>query len=125
MPINGIVAMCNDNGIGINNSLPWRLPQDLKYFQGLTTGRGKNAIVMGKNTWQSTGFLKNRDHFILSTTLKLDCNRGKNRVKTFTCIDELLTYISSPLSHDYDNIWIIGGSQIYKKKSALCPDLKN
>ena len=114
MPINGIVAMCNDNGIGINNSLPWRLPQDLKYFQGLTTGRGKNAIVMGKNTWQSTGFLKNRDHFILSTTLKLDCNRGKNRVKTFTCIDELLTYISSPLSHDYDNIWIIGGSQIYK-----------
>jgi dihydrofolate reductase len=114
MPINGIVAMCNDNGIGINNKLPWRLTQDLKYFQSCTTGRGNNAIVMGKNTWNSVGFLKNRDHFILSTTLKIDCNQGNNRVKTFTGIDELLTYISSPVSRNYDNIWIIGGSQIYK-----------
>jgi dihydrofolate reductase len=114
MPINGIVARCNDNGIGINNTLPWRLSQDLKYFQGLTTGRGRNAIIMGKNTWNSAGFLKNRDHFILSTTLKLDYMRGRNRVKTFTSIDELMRYISSTLSRDYDNIWIIGGSQIYK-----------
>ena len=114
MPINGIVAMCNDNGIGINNVLPWKLPSDLKYFQYLTTGRGRNAIVMGKNTWLSVGFLKNRDHFILSTTLKIDCNRGNNRVKTFINIDELLIYIASPFSRNYDNIWIIGGSQIYK-----------
>jgi dihydrofolate reductase len=114
MPINGIVAMCNDNGIGINNKLPWRLPQDLKYFQSRTTGRGRNAIVMGKNTWTSVGFLKNRDHFILSTTLKLDYTRGRNIIKTFANIDELMRYTSSPLSRDYDNIWIIGGSQIYK-----------
>ena len=114
MPINGIVAMCNDNGIGISNALPWKLPGDMKYFQCLTTGRGRNAIVMGKNTWLSTGFLKNRDHFILSSTLKIDRNRGNNRIKTFVSIDELLMYIASPLSHDYDNIWIIGGSQIYK-----------
>lgn len=114
MPINGIVAMCDDNGIGINNKLPWRLPQDLKYFQSRTTGRGKNAIVMGKNTWQSVGFLKNRDHFILSSTLKLDYTRGRNRIKTFASIDELVRYVSSSVSRNYDNIWIIGGSQIYK-----------
>ena len=114
MPINGIVAMCNDNGIGISNALPWKLPGDMKYFQCLTTGRGRNAIVMGKNTWLSTGFLKNRDHFILSSTLKIDRNRGNNRIKTFVTIDELLMYIASPFSRNYDNIWIIGGSQIYK-----------
>jgi len=114
MPINGIVAMCNDNGIGISNALPWKLPGDMKYFQCLTTGRGRNAIVMGKNTWLSVGFLKNRDHFILSSTLKIDCNRGNNRVKTFVSIDELLIYIASPFARNYDNIWIIGGSQIYK-----------
>ena len=113
MPINGIVAMCNGNGIGISNALPWKLPGDMKYFQCLTTGRGRNAIVMGKNTWLSAGFLKNRDHFILSSTLKIDCNRGNNRVKTFVTIDELLMYIASPFSRNYDNIWIIGGSQIY------------
>jgi len=113
MPINGIVAMCNDNGIGINNKLPWRFPQDLKYFQRLTMGRGKNAIVMGKNTWQSVGFLKNRDHFILSTTMKLDYSRGRNKIKTFTSVNELIRYISSPLYRKYDNIWITGGAKIY------------
>lgn len=114
MPINGIVAMCNDNGIGINNTLPWRLPQDLRYFQRLTTGVGKNAIVMGKHTWHGVGFLKNRDHFILSSTLQLDYTSGSNRIKTFASIDELTRYMSSPVSSNYDNIWIIGGSQIYK-----------
>ena len=36
MLINGIVAMDKNRGIGINNKLPWKLPEDLKRFQKLT-----------------------------------------------------------------------------------------
>jgi dihydrofolate reductase len=111
MPIKGIVAICKNNGIGNNNSLPWNLPQDLKYFQKVTVGKGNNAIIMGKNTWNSIQFLKRRDHLIISSTLKLDYVVDGNIIKSFKSIDDVKRYLSK--SH-YDNIWVIGGAQIYE-----------
>ena len=58
MLINGIVAMDKNKGIGINNQLPWKLKEDLQRFQKFTTGKGNNAIIMGKNTWNSIKTLK-------------------------------------------------------------------
>lgn len=143
MLINGIVAMDKNRGIGINNKLPWKLPEDLKRFQKLTKGNGNNAIIMGKNTWNSINRLKNRDHLILSTTLNIDysinidtnnnntntnkldiSNNNKNIfninktektcniVKTFTNIENLIKFTKE---NNYDQLWVIGGSQIYKK----------
>lgn len=76
-----IVAICKGGGIGINNKLPWKISDDLKYFSKLTSGDygkymmdtkkyistgksaakickddlniQKNVIIMGKNTWLS------------------------------------------------------------------------
>lgn len=93
MSINGIVAICKNHGIGNNNSLPWKLPQDLKYFQTLTTGQGNNAIIMGKNTWNSIRFLKRRDHLIISTTLNLDYKIDGNLVKSFKSMNDLTRYL--------------------------------
>ena len=72
MLINGIVAMDKNKGIGINNQLPWKLKEDLQRFQKFTTGKGNNAIIMGKNTWNSIKTLKNRDHLILSSSINLE-----------------------------------------------------
>jgi dihydrofolate reductase len=47
-----IVAMARNRVIGINNSLPWRLPEDLKHFKTLTMG---HHIVMGRKTYESIG----------------------------------------------------------------------
>ena len=47
-----IVAMSTNRVIGINNSLPWHLPNDLKYFKQATMGK---PIVMGRNTFESIG----------------------------------------------------------------------
>ena len=49
-----IVAFANHNVIGINNSLPWHLPEDLKRFRALTTG---HHIIMGRKTYESLGRL--------------------------------------------------------------------
>lgn len=47
-----ISALARNRTIGINNTLPWRLSDDLKYFKALTLG---HHILMGRKTWESIG----------------------------------------------------------------------
>lgn len=112
MLINGIVAMDNNKGIGKNNNLPWNLKSDLNRFQRITTGNGNNALIIGKNTWNSIKFLRRRDHLILSTTLNLDYKQDENIVKSFKTIYDILDFIKVK---KYETVWVIGGSEIYKK----------
>lgn len=49
-----IVAVARNRVIGVNNSLPWHLPEDLKRFRALTMG---HHIIMGRKTYQSLGRL--------------------------------------------------------------------
>ena len=53
MKHNIIVAVCNGNGIGHSNKLPWYYKEELRNFSKVTKGEGNNAIIMGKNTWDS------------------------------------------------------------------------
>lgn len=45
-----IAAVARNRVIGINNTLPWHLPEDLKRFRALTTG---HHIIMGRKTYES------------------------------------------------------------------------
>lgn len=45
-----IVAVSDDWGIGKNNDLLWNIPDDLKRFKKITTGK---TVIMGKRTWES------------------------------------------------------------------------
>ena len=47
-----IAAVAQNGVIGSNNTLPWRLPEDLKRFKALTLG---HPIIMGRKTWESLG----------------------------------------------------------------------
>lgn len=47
-----IVAMAKDNVIGIENRLPWDLPEDMKWFRRHTLGK---AVLMGRSTYESIG----------------------------------------------------------------------
>jgi len=59
-----IVAMSSNHVIGVNNTLPWHLTEDLKYFKSLTTG---HTIIMGRKTYQSIGRpLPHRRNIVIS-----------------------------------------------------------
>ncbi len=47
-----IVAMAKNRTIGVNNTLPWRCPEDLKHFKALTMG---HHMIMGRKTYDSIG----------------------------------------------------------------------
>ncbi len=132
MRFNIIVAIDRNRGIGINNKIPWNFRQDLSYFKNLTKGAGDNAIIMGKNTYLSLNKpLPHRDNIVLSSSL--DCIDKsailcKSMKQLFDYLNHKNEYKITPKSrHDkqdiicnnknvvYDDIWIIGGSVIYKQ----------
>jgi dihydrofolate reductase len=110
---NMIVAYDKLRGIGKNNTLPWHFPEDLKRFSKLTKGAGNNAIVMGRNTWISLPKkpLPKRDNLILSTTLK-SAEENSDNIRIFSNTNSLHEFCKEK---NYDMVWIIGGSQIYKE----------
>ena len=65
-----IVAIANNNVIGKDNKLIWHLPEDLKRFKQITTGKN---IIMGRKTFESLGrVLPNRKHIILCNDMEMD-----------------------------------------------------
>lgn len=52
MPVTMIVARAHDGAIGRDNTLPWRLPEDLRHFKATTLG---HPVIMGRKTFDSIG----------------------------------------------------------------------
>ena len=109
MKFNIIVAMDKNRGIGLNNKLPWSFKEDMTYFKNLTKGAGNNAIVMGKNTYNSINkALPFRDNIILSSSLQ----DSPEQFILCKSIEELMKLLDEK---QYDEVWIIGGNIIYKQ----------
>ncbi|MFP6894007.1 MAG: dihydrofolate reductase, partial [Opitutales bacterium] len=66
--LKAIAAISLDRVIGKDGDLPWRLPDDLKWFKKITSG---HTILMGRKTWNSLGRpLPNRLNLVLSRTME-------------------------------------------------------
>jgi dihydrofolate reductase len=65
--ISHVVALSNNNVIGVDNNLPWNLKTDLLHFKEYTTNK---IIIMGRKTYESIGKpLPNRVNYVVSTTI--------------------------------------------------------
>ena len=123
--MNIVVAACKNRGIGINNKLPWCLSNDLKYFKFLTKNKGKDAIVMGKNTCLSLPrALPKRVNYVLSKSLQNPTTEREKFLMSggygdFRIIEDV-THVSK---EKYDNIWLIGGDKVYS--SLIDSDMIN
>jgi dihydrofolate reductase len=100
MNIHLIWAQEKGGGIGINNNLPWHLPEDLKNFKKLTINK---PIVMGRKTWDSLPFkpLPKRRNIVLST-------QYMNDVECYKTVESCLDRLASQ-----SDVFVIGGAQIY------------
>lgn len=89
-----IVAVSQNNAIGLNNQIPWHVPKDFAWFKTFTTGR---IIAMGKNTFKSVGLLPGR------TTIVLDRSTDISSLPADTII--------------------VGGAEVYRATVQHCEQL--
>ena len=120
MKIKMILAMDENNTIGIDGDLPWKLKSDMKRFRALTTGDGFNAVVMGRKTWDSIPVrhrpLPDRLNIVMSRDSKLSLPGAEVALYDGRAIE--IGY-----SEGCDDLWVIGGSEIYHIFLPKCDEI--
>jgi dihydrofolate reductase len=108
-----IAAMAEDKRvIGVSNTLPWHLPEDMKHFREMTTG---HPILMGRKTYESIGRpLPKRENIVITRNADY---QAKGCVIKHT-LDEAIAHCANN-----DEIFIIGGAELYKQALLLADRL--
>ncbi len=107
-----VVAMAKNRTIGVNNTLPWRCPEDLKHFKSLTMG---HHMIMGRKTFDSIGkALPGRTSVVVTRCREL---------KIDGClIAHSLPEAIAACAGD-EQIYIVGGAEIYTQAMPLADTL--
>ena len=124
------IAACSENRvIGIDNKLPWHIPEDLKFFREKTKGK---ICIMGRKTFDSLpGVLPGRPHIVItrdsqsmmknSARLLKQAEEKNITVYIVNSIeeaifqaDELIKTLSLP-----EEVMICGGAEIYRQAMAI------
>ena len=127
--VHAIAAYDIFNGIAKNGTIPWHIPEDMRFFKNVTS---KNVVIMGRNTFASLNYepLKDRLNIVITMSpekLLKYCDNYSNVI--FTDNKNIhLDIIRN--SNEYANryyflnkhfkIFYIGGEQIYKKFIPIC-----
>ena len=97
-----IVARARNGVIGRDNTLPWRLPEDLAHFKRTTMGA---PVIMGRKTWESIGRpLPGRRNIVVSRNAQLRLDGAE----TASSLEDALR-----LCVGVEQVFLIGGAQLY------------
>ncbi|MCF8224700.1 MAG: dihydrofolate reductase [Bacteroidales bacterium] len=104
MILSHIVAVSNNFVIGKNNSLPWRIPADLRYFHRITDG---HIVLMGRKNYEANGgALQNRTNIIITRKKSFQPNDAFVANSVGAAIEKARSYAP-------DEVFIVGGGEIY------------
>ena len=107
-----IVAVAHERVIGVNNTLPWHLPEDLKRFKALTMG---HHIIMGRKTYDSLGRLLPGRTTVIVT-------RNKNYKVEGALVAHSLEAAIALCGNDSE-VFLIGGAELYQDGLKLAHKL--
>ena len=118
MIVSLIVALSRNGVIGVDNQLPWHLPDDLRYFKSVTMGK---PLIMGRKTFQSIGRpLPGRTNIVLTR----DAEWTADGVVVVHDLDAAMAAAEhSSVKSGIDEVMIIGGEQIYTMTLATADRL--
>ncbi|MBU2051064.1 MAG: dihydrofolate reductase [Gammaproteobacteria bacterium] len=114
MTLSLIAALDIDHGIGRDNDLPWKLPDDLKRFKALTVGK---PILMGRKTAQSLGrALPGRLNLVLTRS-------GQVPFDGMQAVASIEQALQAAGAAGAEELCVIGGGEIYRLAMAQATDL--
>ena len=112
MIISIIVAFAENNVIGKDNQMPWKLSDDLKRFKAITTG---HTVVMGRKTFESLGKpLPNRKNIVLTSNPAA----VPTNVITAGSLQQAIA-----LAEPESELFIIGGGDVYRQALPIADRL--
>lgn len=112
-----IVAVLNDNGIGIDGKLPFRIKEDMKWFQEQTRN---SIVIMGRKTYESIPEnkrpLKDRLNIVLTRSANaIDTQVLQPNLCFVESIDKVKEVVYERLQHEtYKAVFVIGGQTMYE-----------
>lgn len=108
MIISLVAAAGNNNVIGGNNKLLWKMPADMRFFMNLTMG---HPVIMGRKTYQSFGKpLRDRRNIIISR----DSSLAVAGCEVVHSLEEALQLVKGDIE-----VFIIGGAEIYRQSMSI------
>lgn len=112
-----IVAMAENNVIGVNNNLPWHLPNDLQYFKKVTMGK---PVIMGRKTYESIGRpLPGRRNIIITRQADYGTLDLAKNIDVVASLDEAIKLGEDIVMIDgHDEVFVLGGAEIYNQALA-------
>jgi len=115
MSLSHIVAASENDVIGVNNDLPWEIPEDMKFFRDKTKGK---AMIMGRKTYESVGHpLPHRLSIIV--TRQKDYKVDSPLAVVQPDLQSAIAYAKTQVSKWGDEIFIIGGGEIFKESMDI------
>ena len=98
-----IVAIADNNGIGVRGGLPWHISEDLQYFKRVTHGY---PVIMGRTTYFSLPFrpLKGRKNIVL--------NLGGDPIPEVICANSFAEAYEA--AEPAEKCFIMGGASVYR-----------
>jgi dihydrofolate reductase len=110
LPLSLIAALGQNRVIGVDNSMPWHLPADFKYFKATTLGK---PIIMGRKTWDSLGRpLPGRLNLVVTRQADLQLEGAE----VFTSLDAAVERAEAwAQEQGIDEVMLIGGAQLYEQ----------
>lgn len=124
MKISLIAAIGKNRELGKDNKLLWDIPKDLKRFREITKG---HPIIMGRKTFESIGkVLPNRTNIIVSQKLKVRSQNYKSKLESevpliANSMEQAIDFARK--SEGSEEIFIIGGGQVYKEAIKIAEKL--
>lgn len=110
MVLSHIVAVSKNFVIGKENKLPWRMPEDMRYFHRVTFG---HIVIMGRKNYEANrGALKGRTNIIITRNDKF---RPDDAIVT----DSIERAINIAQGFKPEEVFIVGGGEIYRQTLGL------
>jgi len=107
-----IAVIARNRVIGLNNTLPWHLPEDLKRFRALTTG---HHIIMGRKTYESLNRL-------LPDRITVIVTRNPGYHVPGALVATSLSQAIALCAAD-EEVFVIGGAELYREALQLADRL--